>query len=109
MAVAVEGRPAEVFTAAGSCPYERPAATEPENDLARCVRAPLWFVFDLERPPAARVGDRVTARADREVHRIVDGATLSLARLDGSADAVPTDLAEAIPIGTIAVDAGAAP
>jgi hypothetical protein len=101
----LEGRPDEVFVAAGACPYERLSPTAAENDLARCLRAPLWFVFDVERPPAARVGDRITANADRTVDRVVDGATVSLVRLSNAVDAVPADLTGAVAVGTVSVGA----
>jgi hypothetical protein len=108
VALAVDGHPTEVFVAAGSCPYERPAATAADDDLARCIKAPIWFVFDLERPPAARVGERVTARADRPVEGVVEGATVSLAKLATPADVVPADLADAVEIGVVDVGADGA-
>jgi hypothetical protein len=103
VAVGVDGRPGEAFVAAGSCPYERFAESEAEDDLVRCLQAPLWLIFELERPPAASSGEEVTARADRPVADVVDGARLSLALLDGAADVVPDDLSVAIDVGAIGV------
>jgi hypothetical protein len=99
----VDGRPGEAFVAAGSCPYERFAGDEAEDDLLRCLQAPLWLIFELERPPAARSGEEITARADRSVADVVDGARLSLALRDGAADVVPDDLSGAIDLGTLSV------
>ena len=67
VAVGLEGHPEDAFVAEGACPYERFAAEQREDDLLRCLQAPLWFVFELTSPPAATVGDQVTARADRAV------------------------------------------
>jgi hypothetical protein len=106
--VGVEGRPGEAFVAAGACPYERFATDEAEDDLLRCLQAPLWLVFELERPPAARVGEAITARADRSVSELVDGATLSLVRIDGGADVVPGSLAGAVDVGLVQVGQGGA-
>jgi hypothetical protein len=103
--VGVDGRPGEAFVAAGACPYERFGATLLEDDLYRCLRSPLWFIFELERPPAARVGDLITARADRAVAPIVDGGSVSLVRLDVANDIVPRDTSEAVKVGTVEVGA----
>ena len=104
VAVGVDGRPDEAFVAAGACPYERFEEDEASDDLFRCLQAPLWLIFELERPPAARAGEAITARADRAVSEVVDGATLSLVLLDGSADVVPSSLTGAIEIGTLEVE-----
>jgi hypothetical protein len=103
VAAGVEERPGETFVAAGACPYERFGATLVEDDLYRCLRSPLWLIFELERPPAAEVGDQITARADRTVAQVVDGASVSLVRLDVAADIVPRDTSGAVEIGTIEV------
>ena len=104
VAVGVSGRPDEAFVAAGACPYERFAEDEANDDLLRCLRAPLWLIFELEQPPAARAGETITARADRSVADVVDGATLSLVLLEGSSDVVPSSLSGAIEIGSVTVD-----
>jgi hypothetical protein len=101
--VGVDGRPGEAFVAAGACPYERFATEEAEDDLLRCLQGPLWLVFDLERPPAARVGESITAHADRAVAELVEGATVSLAPGQGGADVLPSSLSEALEVGTINV------
>jgi hypothetical protein len=101
--VGIEGRPGEAFVAAGACPYERFATEEAEDDLLRCLQGPLWLVFDLERPPAARVGEDITAHGDRAVAELVEGATVSLAPIEGNADVVPSSLAGAVEVGTITV------
>jgi hypothetical protein len=103
VAVGVEGRPDEAFVAAGACPYERFGATLLQDDLSRCLRAPLWLIFELERPPAAQVGDQITARADRGVAPVVDGASVSLVGLEAAADIVPRDTSGAVEIGRIEV------
>jgi hypothetical protein len=103
VAVGLEGHPDEAFVAEGACPYERFAAEQREDDLLRCLQGPLWFVFELERPPAATAGDRITAQADRAVQPMVDGATVSLARLPIPADLVPRDRSDAVEVGTIKV------
>jgi hypothetical protein len=102
--VGVDGRPGQAFVAAGACPYERFATEEAEDDLLRCLQGPLWLVFDVERPPAARVGERITADADRTVAELVEGATVSLAPIEGNADVVPSSLAGAVEVGTLTVD-----
>jgi hypothetical protein len=101
--VSVEGRQDEAFVAAGACPYERFGATLVEDDLYRCLRSPLWLIFELERPPAAQVGDQITARADRPVSPVVDGSLVSLVRLGIAADIVPRDISDAIEVGTLQV------
>ncbi len=106
VAVAVEGRPGEVFVAAGACPYERPAAEAADDDLARCLRAPVWLVFD---PLGALAGSTVAARADRATPPELAGAEVSLVRLDGSADIVPDDLAGAASIGRLDPDGRPSP
>jgi hypothetical protein len=103
VAVGVEGRPDEAFVAAGACPYERFGATLLQDDLSRCLRGPLWLIFQLERPPSARVGDQITARADRAVAPVVDGASVSLVRLEVAADIVPRDTSGAVEIGRLEV------
>ena len=105
VSVGVDGRAGEAFVAAGACPYERFATQEAEDDLLRCLQGPLWLVFDLERPPAARVGESITAHADRAVAELVDGATVSLALIEGNADVVPSSLSGATEVGTISVGA----
>jgi len=65
-------------------------------------------VFELERPPAAQAGEAILARADRSVSELVEGATLSLVRIEGGADIVPSTLSGAVPVGTIKVGAGGA-
>lgn len=106
LAVGVDGRPDETFVAAGVCPYERFAVEETEDDLVRCLRAPLWLVYELERPPAASSGETITARADRSVSELVDGATLSFVPIEGAADVVPSDLSDAVAVATVRVEPG---
>jgi hypothetical protein len=103
VAVGLEGQPDDAFVAEGACPYERFAAELREDDLLRCLQGPLWFVYELERPPAATVGDVITARADRAVLPLLDGAGVLLVRLSIPADIVPRDLSDAITVGTIDV------
>jgi hypothetical protein len=105
--VGLDGRPGELFVAAGACPYERPDDVDGlGSDLTRCLRAPFWFVFELERPPAAQVGEAIVARSDRAVSEEVDGAAVSLVPIDGAADIVPDDLAGAVDVGRLAVAEG---
>ena len=106
VAVTVDGRPGEVFVAAGACPYERPAAEADDDDLARCLRAPVWLVFD---PLGATTGSTVAVRADRAAPSDLAGAEVSLVRLDGAADIVPDDLDGAIPIGRLDPDGRPSP
>lgn len=106
VAVTVDGRPGEVFVAAGACPYERPSAEAADDDLARCLRAPLWLVFD---PLGATTGSTVAVRADRAAPSELAGAEVSLVRLDGAADIVPDDLDGAIPIGRLDPDGQPSP
>jgi hypothetical protein len=102
--VGVADRQDELFVAAGACPYERPDDVDGlGSDLARCLQAPFWFVFELERPPAAAVGEAIVARSDRAVPDEVDGSTVSLVRIDGAADVVPDDLTAAVEVGRVSV------
>jgi hypothetical protein len=99
VAVGVEGRPHEAFLASGVCPYERFANRLAADDLSRCLRSPVWLFFD---PPGGRVGEQVTARADRPLAGVLAGATVSLARLSIAADIVPRDVSGSVPIATLA-------
>ena len=101
VAVGLEGQPDDAFVAEGACPYERFAAEQREDDLLRCLQGPLWFVYELERPPAATVGDLITARADRAVLPLLEGAGVSLVRLSIPADVVPRDTSGAVEVGTV--------
>ncbi len=101
VALGIEGRPNEAFLASGVCPYERFANTEPQDDLGRCLRAPLWLVFD---PVGAKVGDTITARADRVLRAELEGAEVALVRLAVAADVLPADRSEAVPIGVVSID-----
>jgi hypothetical protein len=101
VAVAVEGRPSEAFVATGACPYERFAAEEAQDDLRRCLEGPLWLVFD---PLGGNPGDTITARSDRAVAVALDGARISIVRIDAPGDNVPADLSGAIEIGTLDLD-----
>jgi hypothetical protein len=103
VAVGVEGRPDEAFVAVGACPYERFDEAEANDDLLRCLQGPLWLVFELERPPAAQAGEAISARADRAVSEVVDGADLSFVLIEGGADVVPRSLEGATAIGTLDV------
>lgn len=101
VAVGIEGRPNEAFLAPGVCPYERFANTEPHDDLGRCLRAPLWLVFD---PVGASGGDTITARADRVLRPELEGAEVGLVQLGVAADVLPDDRSGAVPIGVISID-----
>jgi hypothetical protein len=103
VAVGLEEHPDDAYVAEGACPYERFGAEQREDDLLRCLQAPLWFVFELTAPPAAHPGDQVTARADRSVSAVVDGAAVSLVRLSIPADIVPRDTSDAVAVGTVQV------
>jgi hypothetical protein len=98
LAVAIEGRSSEAYLAPGVCPYEGLANDEAQNDLLRCLRGPVWLAFD---PPGARVGESVTARADRSPGPELSGATVELVRLRQAADALPQDLSGAVSIGSL--------
>ena len=99
VAVGVEGRPGEAFVAPGVCPYERFSEDQALDDLRRCLQGPLWLVFD---PPGAKAGVKIAARADRPVAPALVGAPVVLARVGVAADAVPADLASAVPVGVLA-------
>jgi hypothetical protein len=98
IAVGLDGRPAEAFVAPGVCAYERFSNRAAQDDLARCLRAPIWFTF---APPGGRPGERLTATGDRKPPAALAGASVVLARLRTLADVVPADLAAAVPIGTL--------
>ena len=104
VAVGVSGRPDEAFVAAGACPYERFAEDEASDDLLRCLRAPLWLIFELEEPPAARAW-RDHHRSSRSLRGRRRRRRDPLARaLEGSADVVPSSLSGEIEIGSLTVD-----
>jgi hypothetical protein len=98
LAVAVEARPDTAYVAPGVCPYERFSADARLDDMRRCLEAPLWLVFD---PLNATAGGTITASLDRPLPAAAAGATLSLARLELVADAVPEDLGDAVDLGPL--------
>jgi hypothetical protein len=103
VAVGVDGRPSEAFLAPGVCPYERFQNEPALDDLARCLRAPIWLVFD---PPGAQVGDEVVAHPDRPFGSEVAGAPVALIPLPAAGDALPDDLSGAVEVGSVAGSEG---
>lgn len=99
VAVGVEGRPGEAFLAPGVCPYERFSADPEQDDLATCLAAPLWLVFD---PLGASPGAQVRASGDRAAAPELEGAEVGLVRLERASDTLPDPIDELTPIGTIA-------
>jgi hypothetical protein len=98
LAVAIEDDRSEAYLAPGVCPYEGFANDEAQNDLLRCLKGPVWLAFD---PPGARVGDDVTARADRSLRSELSGATVELVRLRQAVDVLPQDLSGAVAVGSL--------
>ena len=98
LAVGVRGRPGEAFLAPGVCPYERFQNVAERDDLLRCLRSPVWLVFD---PPGGRVGSEVRAASDRRLRPELAGATVTLVRLSTVADVVPEDRSGAVRIGAL--------
>jgi hypothetical protein len=98
LAVGIRGLPSEAFVATGVCPYERFENRAAQDDLLRCLRSPVWLFFD---PLGGAVGTEVVATSDRPFRAELDGATVSLVRLDVVADIVPADRAGATPIGPL--------
>lgn len=101
LAVGVEGRASEAFVAPGICPYERFSNEGRQDDLLRCLKGPVWLVFD---PVGAKPGEEITARSDRPLRPELQGAEVSLVRLSEVADIVPEDRSEAVAIGTLTPD-----
>ena len=98
VAVGIEGHPNEAYLAPDVCPYERFSNTPAANDLARCLSAPVWLVFD---PPGARVGTSITAYTDRPVAAPVTGSAIELVRSSIVADVVPQDRSGAVQVATV--------
>lgn len=103
VAVGIEGQPERAFVAPGVCPYEHFATDEKLDDLRRCLEGPLWLVFD---PLGAGAGATVVATADRPVAPGLRGASVALARLSSAVDAVPADVSDAVPVGSLEPDTG---
>jgi hypothetical protein len=104
VAVGVEGRPDTAYIASETCLYVA-ADNRPRYDgLARCLAAPVWFLFD---PPLAKSGEPVVARGDRTVAAELDGALVLFVPAIGG-DALPEDLADAVSVGSLDVEAGGA-
>ncbi len=98
LAVGVRGRPNEAFLAPGVCPYERFENVRARDDLLRCLRGPVWLVFD---PPGGTVGSELVVASDRPLRPELDGATISLVRLRTVGDVLPEDRSGAVPIGPL--------
>jgi hypothetical protein len=98
VAIAVAGRPNDAYVASGVCPYESFENESARDDLRRCLESPVWFVFD---PPGAAAGDRIVGVADRPLPPELEGATVSLVRLQAATDAVPKNRAGSVPVGPV--------
>lgn len=98
VAVGVQGRPSEAFVAPRACPYERFDNRPARDDLLRCLRSPVWLVFD---PPGGRVGAEVVARADRKLAPEAEGADVSLVRVRVVADVVPGDISRSVRVAAL--------
>lgn len=98
VAVGVEGESNAAFVAPTVCPYEQFSATPAADDLARCLAAPVWLVFD---PPGARVGQSITAYTDRSVAAPVTGSSIELVRSQIVPDVVPRDRSGAVQVSTV--------
>jgi hypothetical protein len=83
------------------CPYERFSADEATDDLARCLRGPVWLSAS---PVPARPGEAAVLTGDRTAPPELDGAAVGLARLETLVDAIPAG-AEPTPLGTLRVAA----
>ncbi len=104
VAVGVEGRPDLAYVASASCLYVA-ADNRPRLDgFGRCLRSPVWLLFD---PPLERTAQQVVARGDRPLAPELDGSAVLLVQAIGG-DALPADLSAAVPIGVLAVDAAGA-
>jgi hypothetical protein len=101
VALGVDGRPAEAFVAPGVCPYERFSADEATDDLARCLRGPVWL---SATPVPVHPGEVAVLSGDRAAPAELDGASVALARLETLVDAIPAG-ADRIPVGTLRVAA----
>jgi hypothetical protein len=86
LAVGISGKPSTAFLSPSTCPYSGFSNIPEYDNLARCLRAPVWFTFD---PPGSEVGGTVVGRSDRPISSPVAGATISLVQLPVVADLVP--------------------
>lgn len=100
LALGLPDRPSEVFVAPGVCPYERFANAPELDDLGECLTGPVWFTI---APLGGKPGERITATADRQVPVELDGAAVSLLRLDVAADVLPAQPGERTPVGALDV------